>query len=716
MKIRSKTIAIAILTALSLTSLLYMVTKTYILESVSVAENRDVESRIQHFLKGLSMQIEEINSTVNFLGTSNETFHFAENENTKYIESNLNRTFRDLRLNMILVLNETNKLVFGETFDPVDLKQVPIQNELAEETAKNNFLIPDKPEQTNGGLILFNGVPMIVMSHLIGTSAHNGPAHGTLVIGRFLDNYELSRLSEVVGSNISVFTLDQLRTSPDLQLANASLSVSKTFFIHVLNNTHIAGYVLLKDVTNAPTFLCEVESIRTFSLQGEATTTYSLASFIAFGIVGLLVMVLLMENFVLTRLTRLSDSVKKISTESGNTTPIILAGHDEISNLADKINQMLRTIQISKEKLGEYANNLEKKVEERTTELKENQEKLNSILAASPNSIIATNMEGYITECNSQTCKLHGCNREDLVGKPALGFLAHKDLNKVHNSMSMLKTNEGIANFECTLARKDGSEFPAEISMSLTRDKKGSSIGYVFISRDLTQKKQTEQLLLKSQRLAAIGELAGMVGHDLRNPLMAIKNAAYYLNKKQAACPENDRKKMLGIIESAVSHADKIINDLLEYSREIRLERSNCSPRMLLGQALTLIQLPCRVKLSDETSTEPVLNVDEAKMVRVFINLIKNAADAMPEGGTLQVKSNVSGGNVEICFADMGTGIPEEIRSKLFSPLFTTKAQGMGLGLAICKSIVEAHHGKIGVESELGKGTTFTIKIPITQV
>jgi PAS domain S-box-containing protein len=227
------------------------------------------------------------------------------------------------------------------------------------------------------------------------------------------------------------------------------------------------------------------------------------------------------------------------------------------------------------------------------------------------------------------------------------------------------------------------------------------------------QLQQTQAKLVKSERLAAIGELAGMVGHDLRNPLTGIKNAAYYLKKNGVACSEGQAKEMLEIIDRCINHSNKIINDLLDYSREIHLDLTEYAPRSLFDDALRMIQVPDRIQIVNHVLGETQIRVDTDKMMRVFINLITNAIDAMPEKGTLKITSRQTGGKVEIAFADTGMGIPEETLSRIFSPLFTTKAQGMGFGLAICKRIVEAHGGTIGVETAVNKGTTFTITLPV---
>jgi signal transduction histidine kinase len=134
---------------------------------------------------------------------------------------------------------------------------------------------------------------------------------------------------------------------------------------------------------------------------------------------------------------------------------------------------------------------------------------------------------------------------------------------------------------------------------------------------------------------------------------------------------------------------------------------------MLLSEVLAITQIPRKVKILNHLTNEPSLKIDPDKMERVFINLIKNAFDAMPNGGTVTIKSKEVNGSIQISVTDTGTGIPDEILPKLFSPLVTTKAQGMGFGLAICKRIVDAHEGTITVETAKGKGTTFTVTLPI---
>jgi PAS domain S-box-containing protein len=227
------------------------------------------------------------------------------------------------------------------------------------------------------------------------------------------------------------------------------------------------------------------------------------------------------------------------------------------------------------------------------------------------------------------------------------------------------------------------------------------------------QLKEMQQQLVKSERLAAIGELAAMIGHDLRNPLTGIAGATYYLKTKLGSKIDEKSEEMLKIIEKDIENSNKIINDLLEYSREVKLDLNWTTPRLILKEALSAVKVPKRVRVANWTRDQPKMNVDTNKMRRVFINMIKNAVDAMPKGGKLTIESRESNGNVEIVLSDTGAGMSEKTLNNLYRPLFTTKAKGMGFGLPICRRFVEAHGGKIQATSTIGEGSTFTVMLPI---
>ena len=233
-----------------------------------------------------------------------------------------------------------------------------------------------------------------------------------------------------------------------------------------------------------------------------------------------------------------------------------------------------------------------------------------------------------------------------------------------------------------------------------------------LVKQKTGQLAEAQAQIIKSEKLAAIGELAGMIGHDLRNPLAGIKNAAYYLKRKDAEGLSDQSKEMLEVINKCVEHSNKIINDILDYSREMQLTRKEVTLGKMLSEALVMVQVTQKIKVVTHFRDTIKIKVDYDKFKRVFVNLVKNSIDAMPNGGTISIASKEANNHLELSFTDTGTGIPNDVLPKLFSPLFTTKAQGMGFGLAICKRIVEAHRGNITVQTAKAKGTAFTVTLP----
>lgn len=226
--------------------------------------------------------------------------------------------------------------------------------------------------------------------------------------------------------------------------------------------------------------------------------------------------------------------------------------------------------------------------------------------------------------------------------------------------------------------------------------------------------KASQERLVKSERLAAIGQAATMVGHDLRNPLQAIANGVFYLNIKLVDYPISEQmNETLNAITESVAYADNIVSNLQSFTRERKPMLSMVDVNELVKDAVSLVKAPENVELVIEAEELPKIEVDKEMMKRVFVNLTNNGIQAMKEkGGMLCISTGRIDDSIEFRFKDMGVGISEENLEKIFTPFFTTKAQGMGVGLAICKRVVEQHNGVITVESKLGEGATFTVKLP----
>ena len=228
---------------------------------------------------------------------------------------------------------------------------------------------------------------------------------------------------------------------------------------------------------------------------------------------------------------------------------------------------------------------------------------------------------------------------------------------------------------------------------------------------------RTEKLK-NAERLAAIGATAGMVGHDIRNPLTAITGAVYLAKKEMRQFPDSDSKekltKNLDLIREQTVYVNKIVEDLQDYARPLNPSIEETNLEQIVTSITTELKIPDNIAVAYLTEKDhSKLQTDSAYMKRILTNLVNNAVQAMPTGGKLTIRITRVNGKAQISVEDTGEGIPEEAKSRLFTPLMTTKSKGQGFGLAVVKRLTEALNGRVTYESEAGKGTKFIIELPL---
>jgi signal transduction histidine kinase len=217
---------------------------------------------------------------------------------------------------------------------------------------------------------------------------------------------------------------------------------------------------------------------------------------------------------------------------------------------------------------------------------------------------------------------------------------------------------------------------------------------------------------MRKEKLSALGEMASSVGHELRNPLGVIKNAMYFFNLKKDIFEDETIQESIKIINSEIETANKIINNLLDFTRVPSPVRISLNLNHLLREALKKSVIPPEIDVVENLSDRlyPAA-VDATQMTQIFLNLIENAVQAMEEGGTLTLSTRTSNDYVVVTISDTGSGIPKCDLEKIFEPLFTSKTKGTGLGLSICHRLAEANNASIEVNSTEGQGSVFTIRV-----
>ncbi len=231
---------------------------------------------------------------------------------------------------------------------------------------------------------------------------------------------------------------------------------------------------------------------------------------------------------------------------------------------------------------------------------------------------------------------------------------------------------------------------------------------------------KTQKQLFRSEKLAAMGELSAMVGHDLRTPMQSIMVTSSYLNEiiPQLSDSKLNREKAIEVLKhlnDSVQYADQIIMDMQEFSPRRKPKIHKISLNTTIKKVIAQTKVPKKTLIITELARLPRVETDKEMIQRVFTNLITNAIQAMDEKGTLTISTKKTDKSVEISFKDTGSGIPKEHLKKIFSAPFTTKTKGMGFGLLICKNFVKILGGNIIVKSKKGKGSTFKVKLPIRQ-
>jgi two-component system, NtrC family, sensor histidine kinase HydH len=254
-------------------------------------------------------------------------------------------------------------------------------------------------------------------------------------------------------------------------------------------------------------------------------------------------------------------------------------------------------------------------------------------------------------------------------------------------------------------------------SLSQTEKRKADKL-----SKALLDLEQSQETLTRVEKLAAVGQLAASVGHELRNPLAAVRNAHTYIAKRiardESPLASDPRIKQFSeIVERELNACSKIISDLLDFARARPPNLRPCPLGPLVDESITLVLTKTAVTIINEIPADmPVPNIDKDQFRQIVINLIQNAVEAMPPDhvGVVTVRAEGGAGNRpwKISISDNGPGIPQELVSKIFQPLFTTKVKGTGLGLAVVSSVIEAHKGKVAVHSRPGEGADFVIELP----
>jgi len=398
----------------------------------------------------------------------------------------------------------------------------------------------------------------------------------------------------------------------------------------------------------------------------------------------------------------------------------VFTAHSIVTTLKDASGKTLGFLEIARDITEKLA--LEK-------ELWKTKDYLENIVQSSVDAIVTTDPKGRITFVNRAMEEMVGKSREEIVGLPIFQFYLN-GIDEARKIMSILREKGSLKNYETTVLRGNGT-VPILTSASLLRDETGQILGTLGVFKDLTEMKKLEKELEKTQahliqagKMRALGELVAGVAHELNNPLMAADTFLHVIRENLSKEDENQRR--VELVQRCHERIAKIINHLRDFSRQSKFDFRPIDIREPIENALLitgqqLLNHGIRI-IKDFQPDLPKIRGDANQLEQVFLNLISNAKDAMEESERkreLTISTSLIRHNgwrdLEVMVRDTGVGISEENLEKVFEPFFSTKevGRGTGLGLSICYGIIEAHGGRIEVESKINEGTTFRVILPI---
>lgn len=367
--------------------------------------------------------------------------------------------------------------------------------------------------------------------------------------------------------------------------------------------------------------------------------------------------------------------------------------------------------------LTQEAEERERKLEEMTEQWLSMKTFNESVLQSLSSGIISIDRKGRITYMNRGAEKILQYSAEEVLGKPLNVAMASKDrqdLVKVH-----MARDEASLGRQIGVMRKDGVEIPVGFTISPHLDAEGREIGKIIHFRDLTEINEMQEELLRMDRLVSLGEISMGIAHEIRNPLAGIRITAQAMEEEVAG--HETLREYVGRIISEIDRLNELLKSFFSFARPQRPQLMSCHLPDLVQDVLFLLNKDMKdrhIQVKQEHPADiPLVSVDVNQMKQVLLNLLLNSIQAISRDGMIRLNTSVHSHRgrreVVISISDTGKGIPPENQGKIFDPFFTTKAKGLGLGLSITYRIVKRHGGRIRVQSEVGKGTTFFIHLPL---
>ena len=479
MKLRLKILASISLAVIILMGAMYLISRTVIQRGYSELEDRYVRQGVTQALAAISDELSNLDRTAGDWAPWDDTYAFVRDANPRYVTANLtDDSIANLRLDLVLFVDTTGRVVYGTAFDTGAGKRVPIAGRDERELLAHSSLFKHRdPHSHVTGLLRLRSGPVLVAARPIVTSAWRGPARGTLIMGRRLDDREIRRLSALTRLSLHVLPVEDRRLPSDVRMMRGASGGSRAMVVRPLSAKTVAGYGLINDTDGKPALVLKTSTPRSIYRQGQVSMRLLIASLFLAGLgFGVLILALI-ERLVLSRLARLSAELDRIGTEGHLAARLSLPGNDEWARLAEAGNSMLAVLERSQQRLKESEASYRAVVEDQTE-------------------LICRHLpDGTLTFVNQAFCRYFGKTQQELIGRLFKPLMPEEDLEAMQRALAQLGPDNPVATVEHRVLFADGRMHWQQWTDRMLFDEEGSFLGFQAVGRDITVRKEAEERL-----------------------------------------------------------------------------------------------------------------------------------------------------------------------------------------------------------------------------
>ncbi len=650
---------------------------------------------LERFRKTLERELINLNRTCADYSWWDDTYEFVIDKNENYKRTNLlPQTYEENKINMILIINKSGEIVYGEWFDLTsnEMKNLPVEFSIPKIALTHPLLNFENPKSGRYGIIATSYGNVAISSNQILTSKLEGESHGVFIMGKLLDNHFWKSMRNQTILDFEIYPYNE----KEKYLGNISLNEYEGMFIQEDKNYKLYIWDVIHDIYKKPLLLVRLKHNQNILHASENMQFRGIMGFLVIMVIGIISLWIAIRKQVILPLLDLTQNIRNSTYRESITFIPHTEKGDEISLLIVQFNRM--------------AYRINKLLEEKTKLLKEiveREEYLKFIINAVPCVILEIDKDGIIKTINSAIENITGLKVEEVKDKKIKDVLPVKSIAEFVKKIQ--ESEDKINSLEVEDILYTTKEEKKYLHIYFQKNDNWENASYIGVIWDITALREIQEKYNEQRQLAILGEASASLAHELRNMISSIQSGFQLLQKETNL---NQREEITNELYQSISRLEETLKKLLEFTKKYQLNKVKVSIRDIIEDQYQQCILNNDKNITLEIDGEMFIEVDINLFSRAIWNILKNAVESISEKGTIWVKISEEVENCIIEIKDNGIGIEEKLLDKVGTPFFTTKSQGTGLGLSITKKIIESHGGKILIKSKKNEGTCVTIVIP----